>query len=66
MSAALEIEDDGFITIPAPTRNPLQVALYGYERMVNDLQAAVERDDFDAVAEIVGAAYLKLHGPANE
>jgi hypothetical protein len=59
-----DIEDDGFVTIP-PVRDLLQRQVYDYERMVNDLQSAVERDDFDRVAEIVGAAYLSLHGPSD-
>jgi hypothetical protein len=60
----IEIEDDGFQTVEfhEPTYW-LQQDIYRYERMVNTLQQAVDRDDWDTIEVTVREAYRTIHGP---
>jgi hypothetical protein len=61
-----DIEDDGFTTIEfRDDAYWRQQEIYGYERMVSRLHEAIAKGDYDTVDEIVKAAHLKLHGPAD-
>jgi hypothetical protein len=61
---AYDIEDDGFQTVEF--HDPaywLQQDLYRYERMVNTLKEAVDKDDWDTIVVTVDKAYEAIHGP---
>ena len=56
-------EDDGFQTVEFHDPAYWQQQLYAYERMVDTLKEAVEKDDWDTIVTEVQAAHRALHGP---